>query len=309
MKVTTLNFELTTRCNLKCPFCYRASLGKKIEKIDFDVELLNNIPIEDIKNYIICGSVGDAIFYPQLHEFLIKSYDRNPKLEIVISTNGTAHSKDWWIDLTKILKSKNSILVFAIDGLEDTHKINRIGANYKRVIENMQTFIDHGGRAIWQFVIFKHNQHQLSEARKLSEKMGCKKFVVRSSFEYDNNYERPDMISNLLTKSEIGSFTEEEIICRMDSGEVSILANGNVIPCCHAVARYDKRLGYKPSSLKDKHFNDIIKEGYVDRVWEKRYDLEFCQKCRGTNNFSIEKLIIEWLKHRALNKNRRNKLT
>ena len=36
-------------------------------------------------------------------------------------------------------------------------------------MENVNAFISAGGTAYWKFLIFKHNEHQVEEAKKLSE--------------------------------------------------------------------------------------------------------------------------------------------
>ena len=43
-------------------------------------------------------------------------------------------------------------------------------------MENVDAFIGNGGSAFWEYLVFKHNQHQIEEARLLSKKLGFKKF-------------------------------------------------------------------------------------------------------------------------------------
>ena len=50
---------------------------------------------------------------------------------------------------------------FAIDGLEDTHSIYRQGTNWKKIIDNVMTFVDAGGKARWDMLVFQHNEHQV----------------------------------------------------------------------------------------------------------------------------------------------------
>ena len=56
-------------------------------------------------------------------------------------------------------------VVFGIDGLEDTSHIYRVNTSFKKVIENAEAFIKQGGLGTWQFIVFKHNVHQLESAK------------------------------------------------------------------------------------------------------------------------------------------------
>ena len=46
-------------------------------------------------------------------------------------------------------------------------------------MENARAFIDEGGNAAWQYLIFPWNAHQVDEAKELSVEMGFKQFIAR----------------------------------------------------------------------------------------------------------------------------------
>jgi hypothetical protein len=52
---------------------------------------------------------------------------------------------------------------------------------YDTVIRNAQAFIDAGGRAQWNFIVFEHNQHQIELARRLSDDLGFENILFRST--------------------------------------------------------------------------------------------------------------------------------
>ena len=64
----------------------------------------------------------------------------------------------------------------SIDGLEDTHSYYRQGTNWKKIINNAKSFISSGGRAVWQFIPFAHNEHQIKSCIRLSQQLGFKEF-------------------------------------------------------------------------------------------------------------------------------------
>ena len=48
-------------------------------------------------------------------------------------------------------------------------------------MQSAQAFINAGGRAEWDFLVFRHNEHQVESARKLAKEMGFAKFYVRKT--------------------------------------------------------------------------------------------------------------------------------
>lgn len=84
---------------------------------------------------------------------------------------------DWWSRIAPLLGE----CVFAIGGLQDTHSLYRRGTDFKTVLRNAQAFIRAGGTATWAFVIFKHNEHQVEEARRLSREMGFLSFRLKKT--------------------------------------------------------------------------------------------------------------------------------
>jgi sulfatase maturation enzyme AslB (radical SAM superfamily) len=96
-----------------------------------------------------------------------------------MNTNGSARQEDWWIELASVLGK--GYVIFSIDGLEDTNHLYRKGTNFERIIKNAKAFIDAGGRAVWEYIVFAHNEHQVEEARNLADELGFEKFQVKKS--------------------------------------------------------------------------------------------------------------------------------
>ena len=97
-----------------------------------------------------------------------------------MNTNGGARDVGWWKELAKVLK-KPAAVIFSVDGLADTNHLYRQGVVWDHVEQNMRAFIEAGGRARWDFIVFDHNQHQVDEARLLSERWGVERFVVKKT--------------------------------------------------------------------------------------------------------------------------------
>jgi MoaA/NifB/PqqE/SkfB family radical SAM enzyme len=131
---------------------------------------------------LFCGNYGDPILCKDLPKITKYVNSINPETFMRIHTNGGVRSVEWW---KSFALSKQVEVVFSIDGLEDTNHIYRRGVVWDKVIENAKAFISNGGKAIWEYLIFKHNEHQLEEAKAFSEKVGFEKFRLKRPFGFE----------------------------------------------------------------------------------------------------------------------------
>ena len=57
---------------------------------------------------------------------------------------------------------------------------------------NAEAYISAGGRARWDFIVFRHNQHQVEDAKALAKKMGFKHFRIRKTARFNYSPSGPD---------------------------------------------------------------------------------------------------------------------
>jgi len=185
--ISKIHFELSSHCNSKCPQCPRYDMHGRVHKnlnvTHLDLKIIRSLPIEKMKNLKIvhfCGNFGDPLMHPDLDDII----DMFQRQQIEISTNASLRSQQWWSDLGK---KKNVSVTFCIDGIGHEHELYRRNTSYEKIIDNAKAFLEAGGLAIWQFIVFRHNQHQIDEAKKLSHDMGFKKIEFRFSDRFDTH--------------------------------------------------------------------------------------------------------------------------
>lgn len=254
-----VHLEITNNCQAKCPMCsrnFRGGLENPNIKInEWSLADFKNIFTTEVLNQInsiyFCGNFGDPIINNDLDLMCEYATKENSNLQIRIHTNGGARSKDWWRSLATKLP-KNHFVIFGIDGLEDTHHVYRVGTKYEQVTENARAFIEAGGTAEWVFIKFRHNEHQVDEARQRAKDLGFKLFTVKNSTRFleekfrvlDKNgniayYLEPPssnqvtLISPDMIKNYRGWVSESEIDCYVKKNkEIYIDAYKRVFPCC-----------------------------------------------------------------------------
>ena len=179
----TLHIEPTTRCTLACPACPRTTwhelLGKPIDKIDFDYKLLNQFLDCESGNNIeilnLCGDYGDAIYYPQLFNF-IKDF-RHKKFEI--HTNGSYRPRNWWKQLNSLL-TEDDVVVFAVDGLGDDNARYRVNSNWDQVVHAIDELKNGPAKLECQTIIFSFNYTKLDQIQEWAESNNMKWYSWRT---------------------------------------------------------------------------------------------------------------------------------
>ena len=190
-----LHLELTTKCNAMCPMCnrnYKGKIRKELNLVELSLSDIQKILpkefLEQLNLISLCGVYGEPICNKDLKDILKYIYSCNNKIQIDLYTNGSLYDEVWWADLARIMKPYNGSVIFGIDGDEFTHSLHRCNTDYKRIIRNAKAYINNGGIATWDFIVFKHNEHQVEDASRLSQELGFKEFQVKKTSRFLKNY-------------------------------------------------------------------------------------------------------------------------
>ena len=185
---TKLQLEISSMCNALCYGCARtdkANFNGKLPLIPnkkiLELSTLKKAftEFESVTGLDFCGTVDDPFMHPQFNDILQLALDSGIK-NIFIHTNGSIRETDYWRESARILKQFDMHnLKFSVDGLRDTNHLYRQRTNFDKIMENAQAFIDAGGNAGWQYLVFPWNAHQVEEAKQLASEMGFSSFIHR----------------------------------------------------------------------------------------------------------------------------------
>jgi MoaA/NifB/PqqE/SkfB family radical SAM enzyme len=193
-QIGAVHFELSSNCQASCPMCARNHHGGQENPLlkvkDINLEQFKSIApelfLKQLHTITMCGNFGDPLLNNDLIPIIDYIVAANPKVRIDVHTNGSLRSKTWWTKLAKAMPS-NHLVQFGIDGLADTHALYRIGTDFNKIIENAKTFIAAGGLARWNFITFRHNEHQLETARQLAKDLGFESFYEKQTSRFIGN--------------------------------------------------------------------------------------------------------------------------
>jgi hypothetical protein len=209
---------------------------------------------QQLEYLFLCGNYGDPIVSRETVEVLEYLRAANPNLLIRMFTNGSARPASWW----QRVAQAGVIVRFSIDGMEDTNHRYRIGTDWQRIMASATAFIAAGGEAEWDYLVFRHNEHQVDEAAALAKRMGFRKFYANRTARFwgdhlnvhdrqgqvvdvlwmpeQNEFRNPEAVK-LHQERKDGSFQQRmntaQISCKaVQSNSIYISAEGVVLPCC-----------------------------------------------------------------------------
>jgi MoaA/NifB/PqqE/SkfB family radical SAM enzyme len=268
--------------------------------------------IKQLHRLYMCGNLGDPIVAKDTLEIFHYLRKINPNISLSMNTNGSARSTEWWESLAKL----NVTVRFGIDGLEDTHCLYRIGTDFDKIINNATSFIQAGGYAVWDMLVFQHNLHQVNECRQLSVNLGFKEFHSKNTARFNEGEFRVLNVEgktvNILyptdrskeikqkTYNRIEIIEESKTIqCKVkEEKSIYVSATGTVTPCCwldkegmplHNISRIDymdtigKYYNLYENSL-DEIFNSSLFTS-IENSWNGRPLKECSKQCGQIDRF------------------------
>lgn len=177
-RIHYLHIEISTLCNAACPCCPRFETNTPLTP---DSLKLGFIDIRTFKEWFppsimsrvkylnFCGNHGDPATNPDLPEILeyCGQFENINKIEF--HTNGGMKNPAFWKKVATAAnnsKSKEVHAVFSIDGLKDTNHIYRRNVKWDKLIKNLEAYESTTKRTTTvEFLVFKHNEHQIEEAK------------------------------------------------------------------------------------------------------------------------------------------------
>jgi len=272
--ITDIHLELTDKCQAACPMCARNWYGGAdrpyVKNVEITLEQFKSwFPIDflkQLKNVYACGNLGDPLLAKDCAEIFEYLSDHTPDdCRLAIHTNASLRSKAWWENLAGIMRNKG-IVVFAIDGFEDTHSLYRKHTDWNKIIENAKAFIAAGGKARADSIVFKHNQDRADELKEFLLGLGFETVNLKSTqrFHGIENYpvkNKDGITEYYLQAPTLSKFAEPIIKINMDrivkpkvynhiinnativpecmtKKEIYVDPAGHVFPCCQIAGTY-----------------------------------------------------------------------
>ena len=293
----TIDVELTTNCNAKCPQCSRTDQLNNSEKKAWlpliQVSLtkfkswFSPLDLIHIKNIHFSGTYGDPGMCKELLEIVTYIIKNSNSTNISINTNGGIRDELYWWKIGAIGGKRLSI-IFDIDGIDEKmHSFYRQNVSLKKVLDNMEAVLETNARVKVLTVLFEHNENYLNQIQDMCRDLGVKEFdsVEGNNFQRGPEYPFRDPDGNYKVLKQVTRADREQGLERLDrrvrdhrhkpktleekkitclaieQKNLKVHATGIVAPCCFLSTPLEMDSIYRKNKPVSYHITTSGKEG------------------------------------------------
>lgn len=228
-----LKIEPTPLCQLRCPSCRHGSslYNKQFQKgMQITLEQFKQIvnPLSPTLLGISLSNYGEPLLHRDIISLIEYAHRRN--IAVSFPTNLSLKlSKDWMEELVN--SGLDSFLVSLDGATEETYNKYRVGGNFSLILQNVKAISEIKRKLklnhpymIWKFVIFNHNQHEVSIVLQKYREWGF------DSYEFVENKFDPELKES--RKAYMTSARGRRKGCFWAWHTMVIQWDGEVSPCC-----------------------------------------------------------------------------
>lgn len=274
-QIQNIHFEITNKCNSRCPGCARTHNGEThpylADKLmEWNTESVKNIFTPSIvkdKHFTLGGTVDEPFMNRDIANICEYIIDAGGTIEIF--TNGGANTTATFERLGKLSASTDALQVkFSVDGWEDTNHLYRVNVDWDKIVANMTAYMQQNGIGEWQYLVFDHNEKSIPQAKALADslqiplmlrqnvrnikpwtsyikkkvdgKIVTEKFIVRPTTSKKHAHPETKKVSKWSPPENISEQDKaDSIYCLMyHKREVFVDWSGKVWPCCWFATDY-----------------------------------------------------------------------
>ncbi len=264
----------STVCNLHCPLCPTGQGDTSRPRCLLKFDEFKRI-IDKLGDYLISilfTNWGEPLLNKEF--FRMVKYAKKVKCVPFVSTatnlNVTLSDKD----TEELIESDLNLMCVSIDGTtQKIYEKYRRGGSLKKVIDNSKKILEKRKElgkdnpfVVWQFLVFKHNQHEVEKVIKLAREIGVDAIRIAAAQVYMSEVDKPFEYSYEISKEHLpplgsrysaytkgGKKKNLKKRCNWLWKAVVINSDGGISPCC---AIFPKRYDFG-NVLNEKNFKAI----------------------------------------------------
>ncbi len=285
-----ISLEPSNVCNLHCPECPVGIRTERVKPINIDLDLSEKLinSLSDTLTHIIFYFQGEPFMNPKFLK-LVK-YAREKNILTSTSTNAQLIESE---RARQIVESGLDRLIISLDGAtQEVYEKYRVGGTLEKALQAVSDIVEwkkklrkpHPFIEI-QFIVMKHNEHQIHDVKTLVKKIKADKLTLKSAQIYD--FENGNDFIPITDKysryklSDDGKYRLKSSLknrCkRLWIGAV-VNSKGEVLPCC-----FDKDGKHTFGNLNNTDFKEIwtgkSRENFRKNILMDRKQFEMCRNC------------------------------
>jgi len=288
--------EPTNICNLKCPLCPtgNGTLKRKKGYMSFEVfqKIINDI--EKTAFMVVLWNQGEPYLNKDFSKMVKYASDRG--LFTLVSTNGNID-----YNAEEVVKSGLDSMIVSLDGTEqETYNKYRINGKLDKVLDGVHQIVEARKKLNrknpllrWQFLVMKHNEHEIAEIKQLSKELE----VDNLEFKSVQIYSKEDIKKYLPTNPKYRRYKVNgdnfelkfgiKNRCRRIWTNAVINWDGEVAICC-----FDKDGDFKVGNVIESKLSELWKNKKIIKVRNQiltdRKQIPICRNCLEGVKIKIE---------------------
>jgi len=275
-------------CNLRCPLCpvgnFELDREKGLMKFEVFEEIVNQM--DDSVFYIIFSGWGEPLVNKDLFRMIRLARER--KIFCKMFTNATYLTAE---NIRALLESGINVIRCSYDGIAaESYLKYRVGGDYNAIMKNFDNLkkikeeLKSDVLVELQFVVMKHNYHEIKEFKKLAKSFGFVPLIKNAFITHTDQAEEwlPDDEKYRRYGKDIAEKAELEAkkfdFCHAPWQNLFILWNGEVTACC-AKAKPAYMFGKTSQNIKE-YWNSApyqaLRKGMLSN---NRRNIGYCKGC------------------------------
>lgn len=309
------HIEVSSICTLKCPRCTRAespeTLLNRQLTLDFFKTQIGEKRIKEIRKISFCGDDGDPIYAKEFLEIVAWIKEINPTIQLLIITNGSYKTADWWHKLAKTLNEHDEIH-WSLDGWDqESNSKYRVNCDWHSIMLGIITFgvYNKTTYTVIASIAFRFNENDLHKILDIAKQkhIDCWQLTKSTKFgsKYPHAYGNDDLLEPLNTDliasghrferdqtvltdkirpgqdlknifwsraQQLQDTDEYPALCYIGNKGVFLKATGEFYPCCWTALRYPHNEKIiKFAESKFNLYNRTIDSIIEDEYWNTEF--------------------------------------
>jgi len=226
---------------------------------------------------------GEPFLNPDFYRML--EYASTKSFFTMTSTNASLN-----LDCERIVRSGLSKIIISMDGISaQTYNSYRVNGNYDLVMQNLRELVSYKVllkskiQIVWQFIVMKHNEHELAQVKHLAGEIGVDKLELKTVQIYNKEDIRFLPSSHRYSRyafSEDSFQLKTKLLnhCRRLWTQPVLNWDGEMSICC-----YDKDCSIKVGNIRQQSFSELWfgkkLNSIRNKVLHDRKSIAICTNC------------------------------
>ncbi|NJL44326.1 MAG: radical SAM protein [Nitrosarchaeum sp.] len=296
-KIHSISFEVTSVCNLRCPFCPvgQGKVAKGLMTLEDHKTIIDKIP-STVKR-LRYSYRGDPSMNPNWVKMV--KYASSKGFYTYVSTNGVVLKRY----AKELAESGLHRLMIAIDGAtQETLTKYRVGSNIGLIKEGIRLLVEERKKSktkspkdiMIQTVISRNNEHEIPVMQELARELGVDRIKFKTlavKLGEDWEMKGKDEQLDFLPRNKAYWRTGEGVVICPGLSETVILHNGDLGVCCND---YQGKLIY--GNLLKQTWEDIFTSPkyYAMRRQMIKKGFTMCKDCSITGEYWIPDISLNF---------------